>query len=152
MRVVRHQNAVDFLEYAQSWLSTAEAENNVPLGVARRLADDDNGDAEVYWATIQEDGQVVGCAFCTPPYSVSITRMPVEAIDPLVDDLFDFDSELPGVGGPAEEAHRFAETWSVRTGTVSRVRTRLLIHELTQVQFPDNPPNGGLRNAGVIHE
>ena len=35
MKVVRHDAAADFLCDADAWLAAAEAENNVPLGVAK---------------------------------------------------------------------------------------------------------------------
>ena len=145
MHVVRHGNAVQFLTEAQSWLSATEVENNVPLGVARRLAEAGNDDPSFYWATIHDRGSVVGCAFRTPPYSVAVTRMPQDAIDPLASDLIQTGEALPGVGGPSDEAQQFADVWTAQTGLTSRVRTRLLIHELTDVQLPENPPSGGLR-------
>lgn len=148
MKIVRHDNATDFLAHAEDWLSSSEAENNVALGVARRLAGEQTRkDPTCYWATVQDAGVVVGCAIRTPPHLVSLTQLPPQAISLLCEDIRAFYGELPGVGGPRDVACQFAEVWAGLVGTTWTVRTRLLIHELTSVQFPEDTPNGALRHV-----
>lgn len=148
MKIVRHDGAANFLRRAEAWLTTSEAENNIALGVARRFVTEaPPKDTPQYWATVEDRDEVVGCAFRTPPLLLSVTRMPPEATSLLCADLRQFYGELPGVGGPRDTAEHFADAWTTEAGTTWSARTRMLIHELTGVEFPENPPNGELRQV-----
>ena len=131
-------------------LLKAEAENNLALGVAIRFAGGvRNADPENYWATIEQEGEVRGCAFRTPPFPVAVTAMPPEAIAPLVGDLSHVFASLPGVNGPAATAEAFAGGWAARHGTTWAPERSMMIHRLTTVTFPENPPTGALRPAAA---
>lgn len=148
MKIVRHATAADFLARAQPWLLEAEAENNLVLGVALRFAETETDLGGLkYWATVEREGAVAGCAFRTPPFPVAMTSMPEEAIAPLAEDLRLLYARLPGVNGPARVAERFAREWTERRGGSWRPRMRLLVHRLTEVHPPDAPPRGALRLA-----
>lgn len=158
MKIDLHENAADFLVCTEDWLSASEAENNIVLGVARNYAQKSAGlDSVNYWVSIRNAGAIVGCAFRTPPLLLALTRLPQEVIVMLAAHVRSVYPALPGVGGPFEEASAFAEAWSAGVATSWNVRTRLLIHELTEVSFPASPPNGKLRRVadaeiGLIQE
>lgn len=144
--IIRHISASEFLDQSEAWLSQAEAENNLVLGVARQYQEDrSHSGPQRYWATIHRANRVVGCAFRTPPLRLAITRMPLDAIPLLAENAGDVSGSLPGVGGPIEEAKRFAEVWTDKHKMDWRVRMRMRIHVITQVYFPEKRPNGVLR-------
>jgi len=124
----------------------SEAENNLVLGVARRFLDEPASEnPPCYWASVVHDGEVMGCALRTPPYRLSLTRLPSTAIAILVENVREVYQHLPGVVGPIEVATQFAEAWSRLAGATWGVRTRLRIHTLTNVTVPEDSPNGELR-------
>jgi uncharacterized protein len=158
MRIVRCQSATDFLAGAEDWLLRAEAENNIAIGIARRFrAEPAARVSDAYWATVQHDDEIVGCAFQMPPHRLRVTKLPLESIPELVDDVCTTSGRVPGVGGPISEAEHFAETWSRRFDVAWQVHTRLRLHILTRVVDPPHPPPGKLRpaiaeNLGLVRE
>lgn len=150
LRIIRHQTGGDLLARAEAWLLSSEAENNLVLGVAaqfRGAATTDQG--ACYWATVETDGSVVGCAFRTPPHQLSLTTMPDEAIGPLAGDVRGLYDALPGVAGPRREATQFAREWAALTGNGCRVRLEMMIRKLTTVNPPNQPPAGELRRSAT---
>lgn len=153
MHIHRHETAAAFLDRAAPWLSLSEAANNLVLGIARARRDSvADGD---YWVTVEAGSDVMGCAFRTPPHRLGVTTLPAEAVDALVEHCGGVYDAVPGVGGPAADAERFARAWSRRLGVRWRVRTRLRLHMLTEVVFPGRPAPGELRpirvrEAGLI--
>ena len=102
--VQRHPNAEAFFERAEDWLMQAEAEHNLLLGLARRLADSsERYEPPIYLATVEGEGKVKGCAFRTPPFKLGLTRMPSAAIAVLAEDVARVYTSLPAVLGPEAE-------------------------------------------------
>lgn len=150
MKIVRHRTAQDLLDRAESWLLGSEAENNLVLGVATRFAADvEAAQGPFFWATVENEGTVVGCAFRTPPHQLSLTAMPAEAIGPLAEAVHDADMRLPGVAGPTRLATQFAEAWTTLTDHRWDVLLGMKIHKLTDVEFPKLPPDGKLRRPAL---
>lgn len=146
--VRRHPDADAFLERATAWLMRAEAEHNLVLGLAREFAG--SGDAyaaSIYWATIEADGAVAGCAFRTPPFKLGLTRMPLGALPALAEDVGAVYETLPAVLGPEPEVRTFAALWEQRTGARGAPGTRQRIYQLDAVLPPVSPPPGALRRA-----
>lgn len=128
----------------------SEAENNLVLGVARRIRDDKASAAEAYyWVTVEHDDRVVGCAFRTPPHQVGLSRMPLEAIPLLAEDVREFCGQVPGVGGPREEAEQFASSWTKSGDATWSMRMHQRIHVLTALSYRPDAANGALRRASA---
>ncbi|MGI9175134.1 MAG: GNAT family N-acetyltransferase [Rhodothermales bacterium] len=146
--VHRHSDAQAFSRRAESWLLRAEAEHNLILGLSQRLA---RSEAEheplIYLATIEDRDEVVGCAFRTPPFKLVLTRMPVQALPALVDDVGHVYTSIPAVMGPEQAAQRFAERWSKRHGVTARLGMQQRIYQLRAVTLPRLLPPGRLRKA-----
>jgi predicted GNAT family acetyltransferase len=147
LAVERHADAERFLEAAQAWLLEAEAENNMPLGMALMWRGREPTGPAPYWATVRDENGVVGCACRTPPYHLMLSRLPAGGIAPLVDDVALVHRSLTGVSGPTADAEAFARAWIARFGGTSNVRFRQRLHELTRVSFPGRMPSGSLRKA-----
>lgn len=98
MNVVRHNTASDFLDRAGGWLETAEAENNLILGITayfKSYVGQLKG--ETYFLTLEDNGLVVGVAEMTPPRRILLTSMPDPAVTLLADHLLTRDVSVPGV-------------------------------------------------------
>lgn len=143
-----HPDARAFLARAEPWLERAEIENAVALQTARFASRNDPLFPEPpYWATIEDEGEIVGCAFRTPPYRLGMTSVPLAAIPALVSSVAQTYRTLSGVAGPEPGASAFAAAWTSLRGGRSSVHTRqrLLAHRAI-VPLRDPPP-GALRAA-----
>lgn len=148
MYIHGYTDAARFMGRVEPWLVRREAEHNLLLGLLPKLvAGDHRFEKPIYLSSIEADGEVAGCAFRTPPFNFGITRIPEEAIGPLVDHVTRVYTALPGVMGPEKEATRFAELWSRNNACAWSIEKRLRIHALERVIFPDSLPNGTLRLA-----
>ncbi|HSW28496.1 MAG TPA: hypothetical protein VLH75_03285 [Longimicrobiales bacterium] len=125
--VVGHPDARAFLRRAEGWLMRREDERNLTLSVAGALGDPPplgGGDGYLF-ATVEEEGEVVGCAFRTPPHKLCLTRLPVAGAAGVAEVMARRYGSLPGVRGPAEAA------WAVGGGVgggFRRGRGRRLPH------------------------
>lgn len=122
----RHPDARAFLERAEPWLEKREIENGVVLQSARQArADDTHYERPIYWATFEDGGQLLGCAYRTPPYKVGVTPLPDVAIAPLVADLVaTYPGPIGGFSGPAPTVSALASAWVERRGGSWSVNTR----------------------------
>lgn len=147
-RVCLYPDARAFLARAEGWLELAEMEHAIVLQSARYArADDSHFARPLYWATVEEGGQMVGCAYRTPPYRLGITALPLAAIPALVESLGAIYRTLSGVAGPEPAASAFAAAWiELRGGSGSVLARQSLLAHKAIVPTGD-PPAGALRLA-----
>ncbi|MGQ0561175.1 MAG: GNAT family N-acetyltransferase [Gemmatimonadota bacterium] len=144
-RCVRHGSPEAFLTRAESWLLENEAEHNLILGIAAQLKGTTSSNA--YFATLEHDEQIVGCAFRTPPYKLGVTRMPLGAVQPLIDDATSVFDDIPAVLGPETVASAVADGIARKRGRETNAGMRQRIYELHRVMQPSRMPAGRLRLA-----
>ena len=148
LRILRHPGPRSFLDRAESWLLLGEAENNLVLGLADSLSRSTKGyGSPLYFATVERGGDVVGCAFRTPPYKLGLTRMPMEAAPLLAHDVAEVYETLPAVLGPEDEARAVADAWAGMKGVRAVPGMRQRIHQLGHVRFPSPIAPGDMRLA-----
>lgn len=126
LKLHRHPDARAFLTRAEAWLQTREIERGVALQSARQArANDTHYEHPMYWATIEDDGELIGCAYRTPPYKVGVTVLPEAAIALLVADLAaTYPGAIGGFSGPDPTVSELATAWvRERSGSWS-VNTR----------------------------
>jgi hypothetical protein len=146
----RHPDARAFLARSETWLARREIEHGGVLQSARQArANDTHYERPMYWATLEDDGELIGCAYRTPPYKVGVTALPEGAIAPLVADLAaTYAGPIGGFSGPEPTATALADAWVKRRGGSWAVNTggRLL-------SFTSQPERvntaGTLRLAGA---
>lgn len=143
----RHPDARAFLTRAESWLLTREIEHGVVLQSARQArADDSRYERPIYWATIEDAGQLVGCAYRTPPFKVGVTALPDAAIAPLVADLAaTYPGRIGGFSGPDPTVSTLATAWVERRGGSWTVNTRGRL-----MSFSDGTGEDGATKKGVL--
>jgi hypothetical protein len=146
----RHPDARAFLERAAPWLLTREIENGVVLQSARQArADDKHYERPIYWATFEPGGQLLGCAYRTPPYKVGVTTLPDAAIAPLVSDLAaTYPGPIGGFSGPDPTVTALASAWVERRGGSWSVNTRGRLMSFS-TSTADDVKKGVLRLAGA---
>ncbi len=116
IEIIPHTHASELISLSGAYLEQNECENNLPIGLAYRLAED-----PYYYTSelplllsILEQGRVVGVVVMTPPKRIILSRIDTDiqtAIVPLVRYLRGIDGQIPGVVGPAAAAQAFAECW-----------------------------------------
>ena len=152
LEIISHHHADELLSLSGTYLEQNESENNLPIGLAYRLAEDP------YYYTpelplllsLLEQGRVVGVAVMTPPKRIVLSRIATQiqtATACLVRYLRSRDVQVPGVVGPAGEAQAFSDDWIKDTRGVSvKVSKHLRVFEARRVaNLPLSP--GRLRFA-----
>jgi hypothetical protein len=126
LQLHRYTDARAFLERAEPWLERSEIERGVALQSARQArANDAHYERPMYWATIEDGGEIVGCAYRTPPYKVGITALPSTAVPLLVADLATtYPGPIAGFSGPDPAVSELASAWVQRRGGTWSLNTR----------------------------
>lgn len=147
MNVVRHNTAAEFLNLAGAWLETAEAENNLILGIAGFFASSAAvPNIQPYFLTIENKGNILGAALMAPPRQLLISDMADPAIIALADYMFAESAPVPGLVGRNPKAELLANYWTNRTGQSCRPKRSDRLYVCEHVE-PLNSPPGQLRPA-----
>lgn len=133
MQLYRPPTLADFLRDASPFLLQQEAEHGLMLGLA---AECDPVPVGAYWANVRDGGEMVAAALgTTEKLILSRQRRPGAAAliaESVVGSAIDF----PGVLGPPDAVHEFAE----RAGGVWREGLAHRIYECRRVQPPAGVP------------
>ncbi|MDE0316781.1 MAG: GNAT family N-acetyltransferase [Candidatus Poribacteria bacterium] len=116
IEIISHNNASELISLSGAYLEQNESENNLPIGLAYRLAEDPYyyGSELPLLLSIWEQRKVVGVAVMTPPKRIILSRIEVEiqpVVGHLVRHLREIDVQVPGVVGPEAEAQAFSDCW-----------------------------------------
>ena len=111
-----HNHASELISLSGTYLEQNECENNLPIGLAYRLAEDPYyyGSELPLLLSILEEGRVIGVVVMTPPKRIILSRIDAKiqiAIAYLVRHLRGIDMQIPGVVGPMAEAQTFSDCW-----------------------------------------
>lgn len=144
MDVLATTDPAEVLRRADALLSADPVRTNVVGTLLRQRAA--SGDAGRYWVARPDDP--IGVGFQSPlNFSVSVTPMPDDAVEAIVDAAFDAGVVFPGVTGDAATASRFAGAWTERTRSAASPESGQRIYEVDEVCPPTGVP-GALRVAG----
>lgn len=152
MKLQTYDDPKRFLEKVQPFLERDEVLNSLILGVNIRVVEHPNWDEGItYQAAVEdEQEQIVLVASISPNHNLLVAGaagVPQQALDLLVENLFQNAWAFPGVNGEEWLSERAAATWSNRTGQPYFLNMHLRAYELRQVIPPPNPPSGSLRVA-----
>lgn len=145
----RHAGAREFLLRAEPWLAGREIEHAMVLQSARLArADDSRYEQPTYWATIEDGGELVGCAYRTPPFKIGVTVLPTAAVALVVTDLAEvYPGTVSGFSGPEPTVTELANAWTVLRGGTWSETPSTRQHVLSFGTLPA-PSSGILRLAG----
>lgn len=147
----RHADARAFLARAEPWLLEHEIEHAILLQNARQArANDSRYERPMYWATIEDDGAILGCAYRTPPFKIGVTVLPPAAVAPLAADLAEaYPGAIGGFSGLEPTVTELAKAWTALRGGSWSVVPRTRQHLLSFGAAPPAAPRPGtLRLAG----
>lgn len=125
-----------FLERAEAWLLQREDYNNLVLSLAYARAGSGSSEPDSLFATVEREGEVVGCVMRTPPHKVLLTEAPAAACDTMAGELSSRYDEIPAVLGPAPVAEAVARAWTGLRGGACRPGMRQGIYRLDDVRLP----------------
>ncbi len=149
-----HNDANELISLSGAYLELNESENNLPIGLAYRLAKNPRyyGPESPLLLSILEQSRAVGVAMMTPRRRLILSRFETSvevATAHLTRYLRGIDTPIPGVTGPAPEAQAFSERWTEGIAGVSpKVATRLRVFEARRVADAPLSP-GKLRLANI---
>jgi predicted GNAT family acetyltransferase len=148
MIIKPHDNVDAFRKGTLPFLLSAEAENNLLIGLLGRLSNDPHAfsSADPLMFEVNVDGAISGVALMTPPHNLILSRMPSEAVEALVTLLLEEGISVPGVLGAADLAGAFAAQYAAKTGVTPRLRMEERIYQIRRVTSPSVAP-GRLRPA-----
>lgn len=147
-RVRRWAEVASFGARAEPWLLRFEAEHTVLLGVLEQLELDASVFGRpLYLATVEAGGEVVGCAFRTPPFKLSLTRMPLAGARAVAADVASVYARLPRVGGPEDVVGAFGVTWTRLRGGVAHPGARHRLYRADALVPSARPASGRARPA-----
>lgn len=153
MSVIRYHDGKLFCDAAMPRLLEREAENNLMISIALRIADGTGiwGDDPPHLCAIEQEGDVVAAVVHTPPYNLQLTRMSEDAVRELVDHLLGVNHKLTGVMGPIDAVEEFAARWAVANKLQARRDKGLGVYQLRKVVLPPTP-SGHSELATSEHE
>ncbi len=154
IEIIAHDHASELISLSSHYLEQNECENNLPIGLAYRLAEDPYyyGPELPLLLSILEKGKVVGVVVMTPPKRIVLSRVDTDiqaAVVHLVRYLRRIDVQIPGTVGPAGEAQAFADCWVEGMPDVSaKLSRQMRVFEARNVaDLPLSP--GKLRLADI---
>jgi hypothetical protein len=148
IQVVRHADARAFLARAESWLEASEMANAMAITSARGARYNEwRYEKPTYWATVEDGGRVVGCAFRTPPHRLGVSALDETALAATIVNVASVYPTLSGVSGPEPTVNVLAEVWCRTHATTATVRSRHRLYALRVLIPPVLQPRGTLRPA-----
>jgi len=148
LHLTRYHDIETFYARAEPFLLEREAEHNLILGITTGLT---TGDAAMYedppyLAAVAEGDAVVAIAIRTPPHNLILSVAPPGAVERIALDAHELYPSLPGVLGPRDAAHAFAEAWQRIAGQPRQLGLAQRIYQLAEVTPVARVP-GALRRA-----
>ncbi len=139
VEIIAHNHASELISLSGAYLEQNESENNLPIGLAYRLAEDPYYYTSEFpiLLSVLEQGRVVGVAVMTPPKKIILSRIDTDirsAVACLVDYLCGIDVQIPGIVGPAIEVQTFSDCWvEGKAGVSTKLNKRMRVFEARTV-------------------
>ena len=143
MQVRFHRVVDEFVTFAEPLYRRDPVTHTVELTLLRSGALPD----DALLLTLWHQGTVVGAALQTPPYPLSCSAIPRNAVDQVVAAVTDVRPDLPGIRGDRDTADAFASAWHARTGRRGVVTLEERLHRLSELVAPTGVP-GSARRCG----
>src|SRR5258708_27396167 len=96
----RALSAEEFCAQGIPALAEREAENNLPFGIALRLAAGNWNPAGAVLLSVGSGAKVVAGAVRTPPHDIVVTRLPAGAARVVADHFMALPAPITGASGP----------------------------------------------------
>jgi GNAT superfamily N-acetyltransferase len=145
MKVVSYPTVTEFWHVAGMLFMADPVRNTVAVTVAGRLMRGGRfGDVDPIFLTVHNtsdsDGDLVGAAFCTPPFPISVSGLPVRAMTAVADHLVAIGARPSGASGIRPEVEAFTAAWADRTGATPTGQLDQRLYELADLDPPVDVP------------
>ncbi|OGO03864.1 MAG: hypothetical protein A2Y72_02380 [Chloroflexi bacterium RBG_13_53_26] len=139
-----------FCDTALPFLTEAEAENNLLIGVSSRLAAEHSTDSpQSFFWTVHDGPRTCGAGMWMPPHDLALSHpFPAAALAALSELLVQMRLALPGVLGPDYAAREFAAKWTVTGIPKADLWRRERIYRLQRVEPLPLTPGRMMRAEG----
>ena len=149
MHLIRDDHPQTFYDRVIGFLAAREAENNLPIGVARQIIDypSEPGREPYMAAAVNDSGAVGAVALMTPPHNLLVAMTDQSELLPLI--AYDLHSRgviVPGVTAEVGMGAAFADHWERLTGKQRYVQMSERIYQLERVT-PVTGVSGQMRFA-----
>ncbi|MCA1010993.1 GNAT family N-acetyltransferase [Halobacillus halophilus] len=136
MKIIQEHSVEAFTTSIQELLLQREAENNLPLGILKRLQESSSDENSIL-IKIEEEGRPVFMTMRTPPHLwilPSIATVTSSHIKSLARYLFENQFEVPGILGEGEAVQQFIDAWVNITGENPIIHMRQGIYRLNELR------------------
>lgn len=143
MKVTRHHDVDKFWQLAAPIYRRDPIRHTVALTVLKRVRDGHGfGDADPIMFTIEDQNQLTGAVFCTPPYPFGLSAMPAAAAEPVAKALVAEGVRPAGALGEPATVEAFVTALHELTGVTGSVDTNQRLYRLAKDEFapPANVP------------
>ncbi|HEX4221000.1 MAG TPA: GNAT family N-acetyltransferase [Pseudonocardiaceae bacterium] len=150
MNITRLHDVHEFWRQVAPLYTVDPVRHTIALTVLRRVREGHGfSDQAPVMMTIEDDGKLVGSVFCTPPFPLGLSAMPIEAARPVAEFALAEGLRPSSALGEHEVVDAFAAAWHELTGATSSVDTDERLYRLSETEFtpPTNVP-GELVMAG----
>jgi len=135
MEVSQTHNAAEFLKKAEKFLMEHEAENNLVLGQAMRLARGETaGTSTVTFYLVEDEGKVLVAGMHNQPYRLVLSRGPGPAIAMIADWAARKKTDFAGVIGVPESVLMCTRAWGKLTRDRMKGGHRMRIYQLEHLK------------------
>lgn len=147
MELRRFDDPAGFFDHVRPFLLAHEAHHVLILSLcARLIATPEQFAGTPYLATVEAGGTVLAVVVMTPPYNLTFSLAPPDALPLIAADLHARYGPLPGVLARSDISRAFAEQWQRVSGQPFRPDLTMRIYQLTQV-IPVTGVSGQFRRA-----
>lgn len=145
MKVVSYPDVEQFWQVSEALLTADPVINTVPITVLNGLLRGSRFGDDQPWLltahnTTDSDGDLIGAAFCTPPFPLYVGALPVRAMPAVVDRLTVMGASPTGASGLRPQVEAFATAWIARTGVEVARRLDQRLYRLGTLEPPTDVP------------
>jgi GNAT superfamily N-acetyltransferase len=150
MNVTRLGDVHEFWQQVAPLYTEDPVRHTVALTVLKRVREGHGfGDAAPIMLTIEDRGDLIGAVFCTPPFPLGLSAMPVVAARPVAEFVLAEGLKPTSAFGEHPNVEAFATAWQELTDATSTVATNLRLYRLSEAEFaPPTTVPGELTMAG----
>lgn len=150
MKVVSYSTAAEFWHVAGTLFLADPVCNTIAVTVLGRLLRGGRfGESDPIFLTVHNtsdsDGDLIGAAFCTPPFPISVSGLPIRAMAAVADHLVAIGAQPRGANGIRSEVEAFAAAWAARTGATLTGQIDQRLYELADLDPPTDVPGAAAK-------
>lgn len=137
---VRRLEPAEFSTVVVPFLAQREVENNLIIGLAKRVAEHPETSGSAVLAAVEDRGKLVGAALRTPPNFPMVTELPPGAAAKLAE-FFTGAGDVPdGALGPGTHGRDLAQHFAEKRQGHLELTSDEVVYELTKLCEPAAPP------------